>query len=74
MHTNAHQQCMDKFLCAKEVANLLGVQDRLVRRLFAERQIEGFRVGVKLWRCFRQEAIEAYIEREAARYRLPNCA
>jgi excisionase family DNA binding protein len=73
MHTNAHKQCMEKFLCAKDVANLLGVQERLVRRLFVEKQIEGFRVGGKLWRC-RRVAIEAYIERETARYRLPPCA
>ncbi len=49
-----------KPLCAKEIAQLLGVSVRTAQRLLITRQIRAFRVGPKLWRTS-QDELERYI-------------
>jgi excisionase family DNA binding protein len=49
---------MDRCLCAKEVATVLGVSERTALRLMRSGEVEAFRVG-KLWRTT-PDKIEAY--------------
>lgn len=53
---------MEEILDADEVAKLLRVHPRTVKRLASEGILPGFRVGSQ-WR-FRREAINEYIRRQ----------
>jgi excisionase family DNA binding protein len=53
-------------LDANEVAELLRVHPRTVKRLASQGELPGFRVGGQ-WR-FRREAIEEYIRRQEQRH------
>ena len=50
----------DDFLTIREVADLLKVSDKTVRRLEARGELPGFRVGAQV--RFRREDIDAWVE------------
>lgn len=53
---------MENILNAEEVAQLLRINPRTVKRLASQHILPGFRVGGQ-WR-FRREAIEMYIRKQ----------
>lgn len=52
----------EKILDAGEVARLLRINERTVKRLATQHKLPGFRVGGQ-WR-FRQKAIDEYIRKQ----------
>ncbi len=50
------------FLNLEQVAKILGVSERTVLRLLAQKEINGFKVG-RSWR-FEHSDIEEYVERQ----------
>jgi excisionase family DNA binding protein len=52
-------------LCAKDVANRLGIEPRTAARLMAGGEIEAFKLSGKVWRTT-AAAVEAYVSRELA--------
>lgn len=60
--TGRRQAYLEDVLNAEEVAQLLRINPRTVKRLASQHILPGFRVGSQ-WR-FRREAIEAYIRKQ----------
>ncbi len=50
------------FLNLEQVAKILGVSERTVLRLLAQKEIKGFKVG-RAWR-FEHSDVEEYVERQ----------
>ncbi len=53
-------------LTVEQVAQQLGVSDRTIRRMIANKQITAFRVGQRTWRID-QADLDAYIEKQKSR-------
>lgn len=56
----------DRLLCAKQVADMLGVSERTAAGLLRSGEIEGFKLSGRRWRT-RHAAVQHYIERCLAR-------
>ncbi len=57
-------QRMDSWLCAKDVAKLLGVTPATAARLMRRGEIQAFRLGQRVWRT-RRSWLQAYIDSAA---------
>jgi excisionase family DNA binding protein len=55
----------DQLLCMKDVAQILGVSEQLVKRLVRKGKLVSVRVGEKLIR-FRRQDLQAYIQQQRA--------
>ena len=59
---------IEKCLCAKEVAEVLGISERSATRLMSAGEIGSFKVRAKLWRTTPSKLSE-YKKREFDKYR-----
>jgi excisionase family DNA binding protein len=55
-----------KVLCAKQVAARLGVSERSAAKLLRRGEIQGFKLGGRVWRTT-EEAVLEYLRRELER-------
>lgn len=58
---------LEKCLCPKEVATLLGISERTAIRLMLSRQLAAFKVNGKLWRTTASR-VRAYQSTQFARW------